>query len=133
MPATDPFPADAPALVRRFLAAYNDWNIAGMLDCLAEDVAFDRTGDERVIGREAVKWAFAKAGEGERQSAGDIEIMVNSAGNRAAAEYTLRGTGPGGASYSVQAGLFAEIEDGRISRLSMLTDPSAIDRQSREE
>lgn len=123
-------PSDAPDLLRRFLKAFNARDIAGMLDCLSEDVVFDRTGAERVIGRDAFKWAFAEAGADARESAGDIEVMVNPAGNRAAAEYTLRGSAAGGADYSVQAGLFAEIEDGRISRISMMVDPLAVARQA---
>jgi steroid delta-isomerase-like uncharacterized protein len=58
---------------------------------------------------------------------GDIAIMVDDSGSRAAAEFTVRGsylaTAEGlpdanGQRYSLPAGIFFEIDDGLISRVT---------------
>ncbi len=111
---------DMDALVRRFVVALNatDWDAA--LACLDDDVAIDRGTGERSIGREAFRDSLAAEARRVRSSIGDLVVMVALDGAHAAAEFTLRGEPADGQgrSFSVPAGLFFEIADGRIARIS---------------
>ncbi|WAJ26221.1 nuclear transport factor 2 family protein [Antarcticirhabdus aurantiaca] len=111
---------DMDALLRRFVDALNasDWDAA--LACLDDDVAIDGTTGERSIGRDAFREALAAEARRVRRSIGDLVVMVAPDGVHAAAEFTLRGEPADGQgrSFSVPAGLFFEIADGRIARIS---------------
>ncbi|MEQ8827619.1 MAG: nuclear transport factor 2 family protein, partial [Parvibaculum sp.] len=83
---------DTIALVRRYLDAVNATDSDGMLACLTEDVAHDINQGEREIGKEKFRWFNARMSRHYDEELGDIAIMVNEGGNRAAAEFTVRGT-----------------------------------------
>ncbi|MEQ8482256.1 MAG: ketosteroid isomerase-related protein [Hoeflea sp.] len=122
------------ALIRRYLDAFNAKDSDGMLACLTEDVAHDINQGEREIGKEKFRWFNARMSRHYDEELGDIAIMVNESGNRAAAEFTVRGaylaTDEGlpeanGQRYSLPAGIFFEVDDALISRVTMcynLTD-----------
>lgn len=115
------------ALIAGYYAAFNaaDWEaMAGMLD---EDVAHDINQGTREIGRERFRWFLGEMARHYRETVSDLEIMVDAGGNRAAAEFTLRGTylntvegRPPAADqdYSLPAGAFFEVDDGRITRVT---------------
>lgn len=125
---------DTIALIRRYLDAFNAKDSDGMLACLAEDVAHDINQGEREIGKEKFRWFNAKMSRHYDEELGDIAIMVNESGNRAATEFTVRGvylaTDEGlpeanGQRYSLPAGIFFEVDEALISRVTMcynLTD-----------
>jgi steroid delta-isomerase-like uncharacterized protein len=125
---------DTIALVRRYLDAFNAKDSDGMLACLTEDVAHDINQGEREIGKEKFRWFNARMSRHYDEELGDIAIMVNEGGNRAAAEFTVRGTylstdgglpEANGQRYSLPAGIFFEVDDALISRVTMcynLTD-----------
>ncbi len=115
------------ALVERYLKAFNASDVDGMLACLHEDVAHDINQGGREIGREKFRWFMAMMNRHYSEELSDIVVMANKAGNRAAAEFTVRGkyleTAEGlpkasGQSYSLPAGIFFEIDDGLISRVT---------------
>lgn len=119
---------DTTALIRRYLDAFNAKDSDGMLACLADDVIHDINQGGREIGKEKFRWFNAKMSRHYDEELGDIAIMVNDDGNRAAAEFTVRGTylstdeglpEANGQRYSLPAGIFFEIEDGLISRVTM--------------
>ena len=79
------------------------------------------------IGREKFRWFNAMMAEHYDEQLGDIAVMVSEDAHRAAAEFTVRGTyrktveglpAANGQSYSLPAGIFFEIDDGLISRVS---------------
>ncbi|MCC0030459.1 MAG: nuclear transport factor 2 family protein [Brucellaceae bacterium] len=114
-------------LIEAYYAAFNaaDWD--AMLALLDEDVAHDINQGEREVGREKFRWFLAQMARHYREQLSDIAIMVDAGGGRAAAEFTVRGTylataeglpAANGQSYSLPAGTFFEIDDGRISRVT---------------
>lgn len=115
------------ALVMRFLTAFNEGDREAMLACLGEDVVHDINQGGREIGIEKFRWFVAARARHFRESIGDIAVMTDEGGTRAAAEFTLRGiyvaTTDGlppatGQQYALAAGCFFEVDDGRISRVS---------------
>jgi steroid delta-isomerase-like uncharacterized protein len=98
-----------------------------MLACLSEDVIHDINQGGREIGKEKFRWFNARMTRHYDEELGDIEIMVNDGGGRAAAEFTVRGTylatdeglpEANGQRYTLPAGIFFEIDDGEISRVT---------------
>jgi steroid delta-isomerase-like uncharacterized protein len=119
--------ADVAALVKRYLDALNASDVQEMLACLHEDVAHDINQGGREIGREKFRWFMAARNRHYREELSDIVVLANEAGNRAAAEFTIRGTyletaegrpEANGQHYSLAAGIFFEIDDGLISRVT---------------
>ncbi|MCB8837214.1 ketosteroid isomerase-related protein [Aurantimonas sp. VKM B-3413] len=115
------------ALVGRYLAAFNASDWGGMLACLDEDVAHDLNEGGREIGREAFRDFLATMARHYRETLTDMVIMASADGTRAAAEFTVHGeylaTAEGlpeadGQRYSITAGQFFAIDDGRISRIT---------------
>lgn len=118
---------DATALIRTYLDAFNAKDFDGMLACLGEDVVHDINQGGREIGKEKFRWFNATMSRHYDEELGDIVIMVNETGSRAAAEFTVRGTylataeglpEANGQRYALPAGIFFEIEDGMIMRVS---------------
>lgn len=119
--------AETRALIERYFDAFNrsDWD--GMAACVGEDVAHDINEGKREIGREAFRRFLGLMDLHYDEELADIEIMVSPSGNRASAEMTVRGTykltAPGlpvanGQRYSLPAGIFFDVEDGEITRVT---------------
>ncbi|MFT8243626.1 ketosteroid isomerase-related protein [Roseomonas sp. BN140053] len=116
------------ALIRRYYDAFNAGNWDGMLACLAEDVAHDVNQGDRQVGRDAFAAFLRHMEQCYREQLRDIVVMVDATGTRAAAEFVVEGeylhTDEGlpeaaGQRYTLPAGAFLEVRDGRIARLSM--------------
>jgi steroid delta-isomerase-like uncharacterized protein len=123
-----PDPTETRALIHRFVEAFNDRSIEGMLACVSEDVAFDAASGNRSIGRPEMEAALLHRIRRYREAMADAVVLVSEDGHRAAVEYTLRGayteTDAGlpaatGQTFSVMGGSFFEVDDGMISRASM--------------
>ena len=119
--------SEAEALVKRYLDAFNKGDVDGMLACLHEDVAHDINQGGREIGREKFRWFMATMNRHYREALSDVVVMADESGRRAAAEFTVRGTyletaeglpSADGQSYSLPAGIFFELDEGLISRVS---------------
>lgn len=119
--------ADTRALIERYFSAFNASDFDAMEHLLHEDVAHDINQGGREIGRDAFRRFNAMMSRHYRETLRDIEIMVSESGVRAAAEFTVDGeyiaTAEGlppadGQSYSLPAGIFFEVDDGRISRVT---------------
>ena len=111
------------ALVRRFLDAVNARDGDSARACLAEDVALDLADGRRAIGDEAFRDFLAERLRRGDETMADVAIMTDEDGGRAAAEFTRRGrrvsaSGAPGQVYSVAAGMFFEVDDGKITRVS---------------
>ena len=116
------------ALVRRYYDAFNAGDWAAMLACLTDDVAHDVNQGGRQVGRDAFAAFLAHMERCYRERLRDIVVMVDATGTRAAAEFVVEGeylaTDEGlppatGQRYTLPAGAFLAIRDGRIARLSM--------------
>ena len=120
-------PAATRSLIEAYLAAFNAKDSEAMLALLSDDVAHDINQGGREIGKEAFRWFNAMMGKHYDEQLTDIVVMVNDSGSRAAAEFTVHGryevTAEGlpeasGQRYSLPAGIFFEIDDGLISRVT---------------
>ena len=125
------------ALVKSFLDALNAANHDAALAMLGEDVVHD-THDGRKIGKDAFRWFLGMASRNFRETISDVAIMVDEGGGRAAAEFTARGvylsTVEGlpiadGQSYALREGMFFEIDDGLITRVTACRDHAELKRQ----
>ena len=114
-------------LIRAYLDAFNAGDHDAMLALLDEDVAHDINQGGREIGVEKFRWFNASMTRHYRETLTDIVIMTSADGQRAAAEFTVHGeylsTAEGlppasGQRYSLPAGIFFEVDDGRISRVT---------------
>ncbi|QDZ00579.1 SnoaL-like domain-containing protein [Nitratireductor mangrovi] len=119
--------AETRRLVERYLEAFNAADNEAMLALLSDDVAHDINQGGREIGVEKFRWFLGMMGRHYREELSDIAIMVGEGGVRAAAEFTVRGTylataeglpEANGQTYSLPAGIFFEVDDGRISRVT---------------
>jgi len=115
------------ALIRRYYAAFNAGDAAGMLACLAEDVRHDVNQGATRRGKAAFAAFSAHMARCYRERLEDVVVMVAPDGRRAAAEFTVRGTyiatdeglpPAAGQSYLLPAGTFFAVEDGLIARVT---------------
>ncbi|UUP16231.1 ketosteroid isomerase-related protein [Nitratireductor thuwali] len=114
-------------LVENYLAAFNAGDHEGMLALLADDVVHDVSQGGREIGKEKFRWFLGLMSRHYRETLSDIAIMTAPGGVRAAAEFTMRGTylttveglpEASGQSYALPGGIFFEVDDGLISRVT---------------
>ena len=115
------------ALVLRFCAAFSRADIAGMLDCLADDVVHDVNQGERETGKAAFRAFIEQHLRNYREEWRDIVVMSIDDGTRAAAEFCVHGSyqhdAPGlpaahGQRYCLTAGVFFAINQGKIARIT---------------
>lgn len=114
-------------IVTAYYAAFNAADPAAMLACVSDDI--EHRVNEAGIRRGRDKFAefCAHMGVSYRETLQDIEIFSNAAGTRAAAEFVVHGeylqTDPGlpeakGQRYTLPAGAFFDLKDGKISRVT---------------
>lgn len=125
------------ALVKSFLDALNAANHDAALAMLGEDVVHD-THDGRKIGKDEFRWFLGMASRNFRETISDVAIMVDEGGGRAAAEFTARGVylstveglpAADGQSYALRDGMFFEIDDDLITRVTVCRDHAELKRQ----
>ncbi|OJY31650.1 MAG: isopropylmalate/homocitrate/citramalate synthase [Rhodobacterales bacterium 65-51] len=115
------------AMIEAYYAAFNAANPEGMMACLTDDI--EHRVNEGGIRRGMEKFAefCSHMGVSYREELKDMEIFVNEAGTRGAAEFTVHGeylqTDPGlpeakGQKYILPAGAFFDLRDGKISRVT---------------
>lgn len=118
---------DARATITAYYAAFNAGEAAGMLACVTDDI--EHRVNEGGIRHGRAKFAefCSHMGVSYREDLRDIEIFVNAAGTRGAAEFVVHGeylkTDPGlpeakGQRYILPAGSFFDLRDGKISRVT---------------
>lgn len=119
--------AAANALIQRYYDAFNDRDVDGFLDLLAEDVVHDINQGGRETGRAAFRAFLERMNRCYEEKVVDLFIMSNADGSRAAAEFTVLGVylesddglpDAEGQRYSLPAGAFFEIRDGQIARIT---------------
>jgi len=119
---------DTISLLERYYAAFNARDWEAMLACLSDDVAHDINQGERQTGKAAFRQFLAHMERCYRERLSDIALMANEDGTHAAAEFVVHGeyitTDEGlpeakGQIYTLPAGAFIAVEQGRIVRLTM--------------
>ena len=119
---------DAVTLIERYYAAFNAGDRAGMLACLADNVAHDINQGERQLGKPAFAAFLADMDRCYAEQLGGITVMAHPDGARAAAEFIVHGqyraTDAGlppahGQHYTLPAGAFFTLRDGLIARISV--------------
>lgn len=119
-------------LVQRYFEALNSQHFDDLETIVSPDIVHDVDSLDRRLGREDfLAYLEARASQ-YREHAFDIELMVNDDGTRVAAEYTLLGFPlaehpqeaiAASQTYRISGGLFFQIEDGRITRVSQHAPP----------
>ncbi len=122
---------DAEAVVRAYYAAFDAGDTEAFLALLTDDVAHDLSQGPRQTGREAFRAFMAHMDRCYRERIGDLVVLTEPGGTRAAAEFTVHGayiaTDPGvpegtaaarGQTYVLPAGAFFTLRDGRVARIS---------------
>jgi steroid delta-isomerase-like uncharacterized protein len=114
-------------LIQAYFDAFNRGDAAGMLACVSDDV--DHYVNQGAVrrGRAAFAEFCSHMGVSYREELRDMVIFVTDDGTRAAAEFTVHGeylqTDPGlpearGQRYTLPAGSFFAIRDGKIARVT---------------
>jgi steroid delta-isomerase-like uncharacterized protein len=118
---------DGENVVRRYYAAFNAGDRAGMLDCLAEDFVHDVNEGGRRKGKALFAAFMAHMDRCYREELKDIVVMASADGSRAAAEFVVHGTYVAtdeglpparGQAYVLPAGAFFEVKSGLIARVT---------------
>lgn len=115
------------SLVRAYYDAFNAGDKKRFLSLLAEDVAHDINQGMREIGKPAFDAFFDRMAQCYAERITDLVVMQDHSGVHAAAEFVVHGTYKQAESglpparsqkYSLAAGAFFEIRDGKIARVS---------------
>ncbi|GGA70150.1 hypothetical protein GCM10011385_24960 [Nitratireductor aestuarii] len=127
---------DVKSLIERYFAALNAGDKEAVLALLDDDVVLDTRAGIRHVGKDQFRSTLSQMNVNFRESYRDVVIMVEPNGIRGAAECTLSGTyeqtkeglpEANGQSYSVPGGMFFEVEDGLITRVTAYHNPMLWD------
>lgn len=115
------------ALIRSYYDAFNAGDSDTMLSLLTDDVIHDVNQGERRAGKEKFRAFNARMAHHYRERLTDIVVSVSKTGERAAAEFNVNGTyletdeglpEATGQTYSLPAGTFFAMRDGKIARVT---------------
>lgn len=127
---SDSFSPEAAArdALRRYYAAFNAGDFAGMLALLTEDVVHDVNQGARERGREAFTAFLERMRECYAEQVQDLVLWADESGTRAAAEFIVLGRylqadaglpEAKGQEYRLPAGAFFDLREGRIARVTL--------------
>lgn len=114
-------------IIKQYFDAFNARDIDAMLACLTEDVAHHVNEGQVRTGRAAFGDFCAHMARCYSEQLIDMVILTDPSGTRAAAEYVVNGTylasdaglpEATGQTYSLPAGSFFDVTDGRIARVT---------------
>jgi steroid delta-isomerase-like uncharacterized protein len=114
-------------LIRDYYAAFNAGDEAAFLALLTEDVTHDINQGERETGKPAFAAFWARMSRCYKETITDIIVLTEPSGERAAAEFTVHGEylaaddglpPAHGQKYTLPAGAFFTIRDGKVARIS---------------
>ncbi len=114
-------------LISTYYAAFNAGDMPRFLELLDDDVVHDVNQGDREIGKDAFTRFMQQMNHSYRETLSDIVIMVSADGARAAAEFVVNGeylAGDAGQppahgqTYTLPAGAFFEVRDGKIARVT---------------
>jgi steroid delta-isomerase-like uncharacterized protein len=114
-------------IIQLYYAMFNRGDREGMLALLAPDVVHEVNQGASELGREAFRAFLQRMDASYAEQVKDLVILVQEAGNRAAAEFFIDGTylktdaglpEASGQKYWLRVGAFFELREGRISRVT---------------
>ena len=114
-------------LLQDYYAAFNKQDMDTFLSLLTDDVIHDINQGAREVGKDAFVTFMDRMNNHYKETIVDIEVMTNTAGDRAAVEFTVSGeylaTDEGlpeanGQTYKLLAGAFFEIRNVQIARVT---------------
>ena len=114
-------------LLQDYYAAFNMQDMDTFLSLLSDDVIHDINQSAREVGKDAFVAFMERMNKNYKETIVDIEVMTNTAGDRAAVEFTVSGeylaTDEGlpeanGQTYKLPAGAFFDIRDGKVARVT---------------
>ena len=114
-------------LLHDYYAAFNKQDMDTFLSLLSDDVIHDINQGAREVGKDAFVAFMERMNKNYKETIVDIEVMTNTAGDRAAVEFTVSGeylaTDEGlpeanGQTYKLPAGAFFDIRDGLVARVT---------------
>ena len=121
----------AEATIRAYYAAFNAGDMAAFLALLTDDVAHDASQGGRETGKDAFGRFMAHMNRCYSERITDLVVLTGPDATRAAAEFTVHGTyiatDPGvpagtaparGQTYTLPAGAFFTLRDGKVARIS---------------
>ncbi len=113
--------------VRDYYAAFNAGDMAAFLALVTDDVVHDVNQGGREVGKERFAAFMERMNASYRERLEEIRIFTDDAGDRAAAEFVVHGTylaadegmpPAHGQRYTLPAGAFFELRDGRVARIT---------------
>lgn len=118
---------DVETLINAYYDAFNAEDEAGFFALLTEDVVHDINQGDREVGRVAFQAFWARMSRCYKETITDIVVLTEPGGTRAAAEFVVHGTyiaadeglpPARGQTYTLPAGAFFSIRDGKVARVS---------------
>jgi steroid delta-isomerase-like uncharacterized protein len=118
---------DAQAAITAYYAAFNAGDAAGMVACVTDDIEHRVNEGDIRHGRAKFAEFCAHMGVSYRETLTDMVVFASDDGTRGAAEFVVHGeylqTDPGlpqadGQTYTLPAGAFFSLANGRISRVT---------------
>jgi steroid delta-isomerase-like uncharacterized protein len=119
--------AAARQLIETYYATFNAGDREKFLALLTENVAHDINQGGREVGKTAFRAFMARMDRCYREQIRDIVVLSDAAGMRAAAEFTVHGSyiatdeglpAASGQSYTLPAGAFFTLSEGKVARIS---------------
>ena len=114
-------------IVKTYFEAFNAGDVAGMLDCLDDEVAHHVNEGKIRVGKALFAEFCAHMSRCYKEELTDMVVFEGAEGTRAAAEYVVNGTylatdaglpEARGQDYRLPAGSFFDIKDGKIARVT---------------
>ena len=114
-------------LIRRYYDAFNRADMPAFLALLTDDVAHDINQGGRETGKTAFARFMERMNASYRERIADLQVFASADGTRAAAEFIVHGeylrTDEGlpparGQKYTLPAGAFFDIREGKVARVS---------------
>jgi steroid delta-isomerase-like uncharacterized protein len=115
-------------LIQRYFRAFNEGDRPAFFALLAEDVVHHLNQGGTETGMASFRAFMKRMDRCYAEQIGDLVIMADESGTRAAAEFTVRGQylaqdeglpPARGQTYQLPAGAFFTLREGRVSRVSM--------------
>lgn len=125
--ASAPGPSAARALLQRYYDAFNAGDVAGLLDCVHDDLAHHVNEGEVRLGKAAFAEFCAHMARCYDEKLTEMVIFTAEDGARGAAEFMVNGTylqtdgglpPARGQAYRLPAGAFFTLREGRIARVT---------------
>jgi steroid delta-isomerase-like uncharacterized protein len=119
--------SDTEELIRLYYEAFNQNDRNGMLRLLHEEVVHGVNQGGEELGREAFSQFLVHMDNCYEEQVEDLVVLVNETGERAAAEFFIRGRYIGtdeglpeatGQAYFLRVGAFFELSEGHFSRVT---------------